>query len=140
MECGKEDSPYKCPQCLSCYCSLSCSRLHKEKCGRIEAGKTSEASTKDPLEPSTKEPKDVPLEDNVKIKDLLERNPYLKTHLPILLARITRSHAQIDSKVDSSLAKDLERQSRTCEILKETLEVDPNVLELYSLLQSEGYL
>lgn len=138
MECGKEGSPYKCPQCLSCYCSLSCSRLHKEKCGRIEVVIADATSTNDPLEPVTNQT--VPLEDNVKIKALLERTPYLKTHLPILLARISRSHAQVDSKPDSSLAKDLERQSRTCEILKETLEVDPNVLELYSLLQSEGYL
>lgn len=138
VECAKDGSPYKCPQCLAFYCSLPCSRQHRDKCSqpRVDPStETNQETKKDSSESSLK-----PVEENTKIREFLEQNSYLRTHLPVLLARISRSHAQVDAKPDSSLAKDLERQSRTCEILKETLEVDPNVARLYELLQQEGYI
>ena len=138
VECAKDGSPYKCPQCLAFYCSLPCSRQHRDKCVQLRVDPSTETS--EDMKKDSSESSCVPVEENTKIKEFLEQNTYLRTHIPILLARISRSHAQVDTKPDSSLAKDLERQSRTCEILKETLEVDPNVVLLYELLQQEGYI
>ena len=36
IECQKDNSPYKCPQCLSPYCSVNCYRNHKTKCAPLK--------------------------------------------------------------------------------------------------------
>ncbi len=83
------------------------------------------------------------LESSEGLKTFLFTHPYLRSHLPVLLARIhllTQSSSSSSSSPKSALSKDLERDEKVIEVLKETLKVDPEVAALYDLLYTEGFL
>lgn len=77
------------------------------------------------------------LKSNSVIKSFLDSHPYLQIQLPVLLARIARP--SVDSGT-SELAKDLERRERVGRVLKEAIETDPQVAELFELLQKEKFI
>ena len=76
-----------------------------------------------------------------RLQDFLETNPYLYTQLPVLLARIDRNDpAAATVKPSGMLAKDLEKRERISEVLKEAIETDPKVAELFKILQDENLI
>lgn len=78
------------------------------------------------------------LESSARLQEFLSTHPYLNSHLPVLLKRLQLP--QSTTTATSALAREQEREARIVGVLKETLEVDEEVKELYELLLGEGLL
>mgnify|MGYP001809624967 CR=1 FL=1 len=136
---------------------MACCKIHKETCSftnhtyeKVSELKTDSGSTASPslnsndkLQPSDNfQPS---LEDKLssseRLKSFLASSPYLVNHLPVLLARINR-HDTFSSSFSSEaqLAKELNKKERIVEVLKEAIETDPKVAELYQILIEENIL
>lgn len=114
---------------------MACCKTHKEAC--VTAIVTEE----------TEETKDIPitlnptkLNSSTRLQEFLTLNPYLHTQLPVLLSRIDRQDPSSSSQANSDLARELERKERIGRVLREAVETDPIVGELYKILQEEDLI
>ena len=80
----------------------------------------------------------IKLKSSLKLKNFLKSHPYLSEQLPVLLARINRT--QSNNLSTSQLARDLENKQRILDLLKEAIETDPKISELYSILRDEDLI
>lgn len=76
---------------------------------------------------------------SLRLQSFLTSSPYLSSHLPVLLARIER-HDALSANLTSQLARDLDKKERIFEVLKEAIEIDPKVAELYQILLEENII
>lgn len=125
---------------LFCSCSVVCCKVHKETCSVSSVtdekyDNVVEAINPVPvtLAPSSLNDK---LSYSTRLQSFLASSPYLSTHLPVLLARIDR-HDTSSPTTESQLARDLDKKERIAEVLKEAIETDPKVAELYQILLEE---
>jgi hypothetical protein len=78
------------------------------------------------------------LQSSQPLQTFLSTHPYLRAHLPVLLSRLNLPSSSGTER--SALAREQERQNRIIEVLKETMEVDPEVAALYDILSKEGFI
>lgn len=130
---------------------MACCKVHKKTCstsegtGTVESQSATESVSQSQSQSQTLSQPSVPLcvSSSTRLQSFLKSNPYLYDQLPVLLARIDRQDpsAPITSTPASSLlAKDLEKRERIAEVLKEAIETDPKVAELYKILDEESLL
>jgi len=113
-----------------------------EKDDKINTSTTS--TTSPPPPPSSANPqKYISLNDklssSLRLQSFLTSSPYLSSHLPVLLARIER-HDTVTANSSSQLARDLDKKEKIVEVLKEAIETDPKVAELYQILLEENII
>ena len=147
---------------------MACCRIHKETCGtEVKDKDTTIDTTIDIAVDTTAENKvestieindisssasdDQPiiklnstmnekLSASTRLKSFLASSPYLHHHLPVLLARIDRRESSQLSSPSSQLARELEKKERVAEVLKEAIDTDPKVAELYEILKEEDII
>lgn len=84
---------------------------------------------------------------SIALNSFLTTHPYLLTQLPVLLARIDRTDTSSTSSshlpanpATSQLTRDLERRERIRVVLGEAIDTDPQVAELFKILQDENLI
>lgn len=126
---------------------MACCKIHKETCqatttSTVSADNLSTDSLLTPAAASSSS--SASLNDKLKassrLSTFLSTNPYLFEQLPVLLARIDRRAPTSSDNHSNELARELERKQRIVEVLKETLEVDPKIAELFTILQDENLI
>jgi hypothetical protein len=133
-----------------------CCKVHKETC-TIAIAQVMSGNFKDEVDDKAASVVSISLADKISSSQRLQSflsssssssssssfssSSYLLSHLPVLLARIDRHDPLSTSDSSSSqLAKDLDRKERIVEVLKEAIETDPKVAELYQILLEENIL
>lgn len=128
---------------------MACCKVHKETC-TIAIAQVMSGNFKDEVDDKAASVVSISLADKISSSQRLQSflsssssssSSYLLSHLPVLLARIDRHDPLSTSDSSSSqLAKDLDRKERIVEVLKEAIETDPKVAELYQILLEENIL
>jgi hypothetical protein len=130
---------------------VACCKVHKETC-TIAIAQVMSGNFKDEVDDKAASVVSISLADKISSSQRLQSflsssssssssSSYLLSHLPVLLARIDRHDPLSTSDSSSSqLAKDLDRKERIVEVLKEAIETDPKVAELYQILLEENIL
>lgn len=124
---------------LLCSCSVACCKIHKETCSTSMAEEKEQVIfkvTNPVIAPSSLNDK---ISSSTRLQSFLSSSPYLSSHLPVLLARIDR-HDASSPTAESQLARDLDKKERIAEVLKEAIETDPKVAELYQILLEENII
>lgn len=83
------------------------------------------------------------LKSSLRLNIFFKSNPYLSEQLPVLLARIDRSNINNNNNNNSNtsqLTRDLEKKQNISELLKEAIETDPKISELYTILREEDLI
>jgi hypothetical protein len=129
---------------------VACCKVHKETC-TIAIAQVMSGNFKDEVDDKAASVVSISLADKISSSQRLQSflsssssssssSSYLLSHLPVLLARIDRHDPLSTSDSSSQLAKDLDRKERIVEVLKEAIETDPKVAELYQILLEENIL
>lgn len=128
---------------------MACCKVHKKTCstsegtGTVESQSATESVSQSQSQTLSQPSVPLCVSSSTRLQSFLKSNPYLYDQLPVLLAWIDRQDpsAPITSTPASSLlAKDLEKRERIAEVLKEAIETDPKVAELYKILDEESLL
>ena len=124
---------------------MACCKIHKETCqatttSTVSADNLSTDSLLTPAASSSSASLNDKLKASSRLSTFLSTNPYLFEQLPVLLARIDRRAPTSSDNHSNELARELERKQRIVEVLKETLEVDPKIAELFTILQDENLI
>lgn len=118
-------------------CSVACCKAHKEACSTsviVDDTETEETLRIPPVHTPDK------LSSSTRLQEFLALNPYLQAQLPVLLARIDRAEPAFTLQAGSELARELERKERVGSVLREAVDTDPIVGELYRILQEENLI
>lgn len=127
---------------------MACCKIHKETCAQPAETAAAIEPTDIPVKESQLQLKsnNSSLSERItssqRLQSFLTENTYISEQLPVLLARIARFESTTTQhhQPASALARDLERNSKISEILKEAIETDPKIGELYSILQDEDII
>lgn len=127
---------------------MACCKVHKETCSSLLTSETKLTTAVDDNTVITEDSSvsssnyltlQSKLNSSVRLQTFLSTNPYLKTQLPVLITRIDRQET-LSPSASSELAKDLEKKERIGAVLKEAVELDPIVAELFNILQEENLI
>ena len=128
---------------------MACCKAHKETCSTSCSSSAStvnddeDSSVSSGAVSSSKGDLQSKLNSSTRLQEFLAANPYLQTQLPVLLARVDRQEpagGSSSSRSMSELARDLERKERVGRVLREAVDMDPIVAELYEILQEEALI
>ena len=111
----------------------------EDKINDITTATTSSSASSSSSNPQKYKSLNDKLSSSLRLQSFLTSSPYLSSHLPVLLARIER-HDTVTANSSSQLARDLDKKEKIVEVLKEAIETDPKVAELYQILLEENII